>query len=127
MGMWFGEVGGWAVAEEQRRTFEPLRIIPAAFGLLRLLGGALGVATATLRHESAPILRRIGLTSLVEDGQELPAYFDPHYGCQMEVLQFDSRRPAPKYEGWVSELSESLRTAPVICRAFPRGQFAQAA
>jgi hypothetical protein len=116
IGMGFGEVGGWAVGEAHRRTIEPLRIILATYGLLRLLGGAMGVATATFRHESAPILRRIGLTSLMTGGEEMPAYYDPHYGCQMEVLQFDSRHPAPKYEGWVSELAADLAVAPVICR-----------
>jgi hypothetical protein len=119
-GMCFGEVGGWAVAEEHRCTTEPLRIILATYGLLRLLGGALGVATATFRHGSAPILRRIGLSSLTSDGQEMPPYFDPHYGCEMEVLQFDSRHPAPKYEGWVSDLAADLAGAPVICREAPK-------
>ena len=38
--------------------------------LLRLLGGAMGVATATFRHSSAAILRRIGLTSLASGGQD---------------------------------------------------------
>jgi hypothetical protein len=116
LGMGFGEVGGWAVAEAHRHTIEPLRIILATYGLLRLLGGALGVATATFRHGSAPILRRIGLTSLAAGGEELPPYFDPHYGCEMEVLQFDSRHPAAKYENWVAELAAALAMAPVICR-----------
>jgi hypothetical protein len=116
LGMGFGEVGGWAVAEAHRCTVEPLRVILATYGLLRLLGGAIGVATATFRHGSAPILRRIGLTSLAAGGRELPPYFDPHYGCQMEVLQFDSRRPAAKYENWVADLVEDLAMAPVICR-----------
>jgi hypothetical protein len=116
LGMRFGEVGGWAVAEAHRCTVEPLRIILATYGLLRLLGGAMGVATATFRHGSAPILRRIGLKSLGARGEELPPYFDPHYGCQMEVLQFDSRHPSPKYEGWVTELVEDLSAAPVLCR-----------
>jgi hypothetical protein len=46
---------------------------------------------------------------------ELPPYFDPHYGCQMEVLRFDSRFPNPKYRSWVTEFSSSLTDAPVIC------------
>lgn len=116
IGMGFGEVGGWAVAQAHRCTTEPIRILLAMYGLLRLLGGALGVATATFRHESAPILRRIGLTSLVAGDEQLPPYFDPHYGCQMEVLQFDSRHPAPKYEDHVVELAADLMAAPVICR-----------
>jgi hypothetical protein len=119
MRMGFGEVGGWAVAETHRGTMEPLRIILATYGLLQLLGSSLGVATATFRHASASILRRIGLTSLLSDGQALPPYYDPSYGCQMEVLQFDSRSPNPKYHEQVMDLSARLTDAPVICREIP--------
>lgn len=111
----FGEVGGWAVSEDHRWTTEPLRIILATYGLLQLLGSSMGVATATFRHGSASILRRIGLSSMVADGEELPPYFDPQYGCQMEVLEYDSRFPNPKYREKVLELSACLSQAPVIC------------
>ena len=114
--MRFGEVGGWAVAEEHRWTLEPLRIILAAYGLGQLLGGCAGVATATMRHKSASILRRIGLNSLRWDGAELPPYYDPRYQCEMEVLQFDTRIPNPKYRDSVRELSQALANSPVICR-----------
>jgi len=116
MRMGFGEVGGWAVSEDHRWTIEPLRIILATYGLLELLGGCAGVATATFRHSSAMILRRIGLSSIEAGGEEIPPYYDPHYHCQMEVLQFDSRRPNPKYRDWVTELAGMLTAAPVICR-----------
>jgi hypothetical protein len=62
------------------------------------------------------ILRRIGLSSLIADGREMPPYYDPHYRCQMEVLQFDSSNPNPKYKDWVSDLAGVLTAAPVICR-----------
>ena len=114
IGVAFGEVGGWAVAPEHRWTVEPLRMILATYGLLELLGGCVGVATATFRHGSATILRRIGLQSLSLDGEPLPPYYDPHYGCPMEVLRFDSRFPSPKYHGWVQELGKSLADAVVI-------------
>ena len=120
MGMNFSEVGGWAVAEEHRHTLEPLRIILATYALLELLGGSLGVATATCRHESAPMLRRIGLGGVLSSGEELPGYYDPHYGCQMQVLQFDSRHPNPKYRGWVAELEGDLVSARVVCRQTPQ-------
>jgi hypothetical protein len=118
----FGEVGGWAVAESHRGTLEPLRIILATYGLLQLLGSSSGVATATFRHASASILRRIGLNSLQANGQALPPYYDPSYGCKMEMLQFDSRFPNPKYGAQVRELSARLIHAPVTCRpaAIPR-------
>ena len=116
MRMGFGEVGGWAVAESHRRTVEPVGILLATYGLLELLGGCIGVATATFRHASSAILRKIGLSSLAAAGIELTPYFDPSYGCQMEVLQFDSRFPSSKYAGWVTELTGILTNAPVICR-----------
>jgi hypothetical protein len=118
-GLRFGEVGGWAIAEDHRWTLEPLRIILATYGLLELLGGCAGVATATFRHSSAVILRRIGLSAIASDGCEMPPYFDPGYGCQMQVLEFDSRRPAEKYRDWVRELAGVLRVAPIIGRERP--------
>lgn len=116
MRMGFGEVGGWAVAESHRWTFEPLRIILGTYGMLQLLGGCAGVATATLRHGSAVILRRIGLSSLKTDGAELPPYYDPQFECDMEVLKFDSRFPNPKYRDWVVQLASTLTEVPVVCR-----------
>jgi hypothetical protein len=112
----FGSVGGWAAAPEQRRTMEPVAIILATYGLLELLGSCLGVATATFRHHSTGILRKIGLNPLSLGGDVLPPYYDSKYGCQMEVLEFDSRSPNPKYLSAVREFSESLMHASVICR-----------
>jgi hypothetical protein len=112
----FGEVGGWAVAEDYRWTPESLRIVLATYALLELLGSCAGVATATFRHSSASILQRIGLTALWADGEEMAPYHDPLYGCLMQVLQFDSRSPSPKYRGWILDLCGDLTTAPVVCR-----------
>jgi hypothetical protein len=113
-GVHFGEVGGWAVEPERRRTSEALRTILATYGLLQVLGDSVGVATATRRHGSAPILRRIGLEPLRTGDDEVPAYFDPQYGCEMELLRYDSRQPNPKFRDWVEELAGMLREAPVI-------------
>lgn len=117
MGIGFGEVGGWAVAEEYRWTPEPLRIVLAIVALMDLLGGSAGVVTATSRHRSAAILRRIGLRSLQVDGSDLPSYYDPQYSCEMEVLRFDSRFPNPKYRDWVDQLASCLSASPVICQS----------
>ena len=114
--MSFGEVGGWAVAEDRRWTLDPLHMVLTTCGLFRLLGGCVGLATATVRHGSAAILRRIGLTPLMVDGLELPSYYDPRYRCQMEALRFDSDFPSPKYAKAIDELSSRMELAPVICR-----------
>ncbi len=111
----FGSVGGWAAAPGERRTMEPVSVILATYGLLELLGGCIGVATATFRHHSAGILRKIGLSPLTWSGAELPAYFDPKYGCEMEILEFDSAHPNPKYSESVARFGEQLANAAVIC------------
>ena len=110
----FGSVGGWAAAPEERRTFGPVSIILATFGLLELLGGCVGVATATFRHHSAGILRKIGLNPLRWSDADLPPYFDPQYGCEMEILEFDSRRPNPKYREAIASFMTLLKTADVV-------------
>ena len=110
----FGDVGGWAIAPSRRRTLEPLRVILAGYSLMQILGGVLGIATATCKHGSAQILRRLGLRRLHAKGETIPSYYDPHFNSEMEVLSFDSRRPNPKYREWVAELAAHLIHAPVI-------------
>ena len=111
----FGEVGGWAVTEERRCTMDPLRMVLATCALFRLMGGCIGLATATLRHGSAAILRRIGLAPLQLDGVDVPAYYDALYGCRMEALRFDSDFPNPRYAHAIDDLCAELSTAPIVC------------
>jgi hypothetical protein len=56
----FSEVGGWAIAPEKRCKSEALRIAMATYSLAQILGGCVGISTATERHHSSSILRRIG-------------------------------------------------------------------
>jgi len=112
--IWFAEVGGLAIAPDRRCTTLSLATMLATSGLLQLLGGARCVATVTTRHGCAPILRRMGVTSLTDDGVELPSYYDPQYGCEMQVLRFDTRFPNPKFTDWIYELSMWLTKVPVF-------------
>jgi len=111
------EIGGWAVAEPSRRTSEGLILALAAYSLGRMFGGALGMTTATVRHSSSEILRRLGGSRLEADGTAVAPYYDPKYGCLMEVLRFDSRQPCPKYCGLIDLLKEKLARAQVIVSA----------
>jgi hypothetical protein len=110
----YAEVGGWAVSVESRCTSEGLLLALAAYSLGRVLGGALGITNATVRHSSSTILKRIGGAPLEDDGTEVPPYFDPKYGCEMELLRFDSRRPSPKYAALVERLSRRLADVTVV-------------
>ena len=113
-GLRYGEVGGWAVTKSSRCTSEGLLLALAAYSLGRIRGGALGMTTATVRHSSSTILRRLGGSSLEVDGIRVPSYFDPAYGCEMELLRFDSRRPNPKYVDLVEVLRSKLGNVAVV-------------
>lgn len=113
-GMAYAELGGWAISCSSRCSDEAIIVALATFSLSRILGGALGMTTATVRHSSATILKRLGGAPLECDGVPLPSYFDARYGCEMELLRFDSRRPNPRYEAQVEHLEHKLANVSVI-------------
>ena len=115
-GLRYAEVGGWAVSKERRCTSEGLVLALAAYGLCRMLGGALGITTANVTHASSSILRRLGGSRLEYDGTPIPAYFDPRYNTNIELLRFDSRQPSAKYAGLVEMLSVKLSSVSVVAR-----------
>ena len=113
-GIRFSEVGGWAVSRENRCTTQGLLLALAAYSLGRVLGGTISLTTATVRHSSSTILRRIGGASLQAAGAALPSYFDPKYGCEMELLRFDSRQPSARYSRLVDFLTMRLAHVRVV-------------
>ena len=129
LGLAFSEIGGWAVAAESRCTSEGLLLALGAYSLAQLLGGALGMTTATVRHASSSILRRLGGSSLEADGEPIPSYYDPKYRCVMELLRFDSRQPNTKYARIVEHLCESMLEVPVLaahsCHSLMSGSVAE--
>ena len=110
------EIGGWAVATEHRGTCDGVLLALAAYSLGRCFGGALGLTTATVRHSSSTILRRLGGSPLEAAGVTVPPYFDPQYNCVMELLRFDSRLPTPQYAGLIELLRAQLATVLVVAR-----------
>lgn len=105
------EVGGWALTEELRWSAAALHLALASYALAEILGGCLSIGTVTHRHASSSILRRIGGTSLQYGGMEAGSYFDPRYGCDMEILTFDSSKPNPKYKSMLAEIQKELATS----------------
>lgn len=108
------EVGGWALCEKWRGTRAALEILVASFALGQLWGGALGSCMATARHHSCSILRRIGGSSFSVDGQTIPPYDDPNYGCMMELLRFDSHSPAKRFASIINQLRLKVAKTSVI-------------
>jgi hypothetical protein len=116
-GLRYAEVGGWAVSKARRCSSEGLVLALAAYGLCRMLGGALGITTANVTHSSSSILRRLGGSYLEFEGTPMPAYFDPSYNTRIELLRFDSRRPSGKYVGLIEMLKSRLAEVPVFATA----------
>jgi len=115
-GLQFVELGGWAVSEQSRGTVDPLALALAVYAFSRRCGGALGMTTATFRHCSGTILKRLGGSRFEVDGVALPPYYDPKYECIMELLRFDSRRPNPKYIRLIDQIRSKLANILVIAR-----------
>ncbi len=115
-GALFAELGGWCVAESARKTSHALRSVLSMYALGEILGGTVGLSTATTRHSSSSILQRLGAQKAHWQGHPLPTYFEPVFDCHMELLQFDSSRPAPKYSSQVLAYQQQLRSSVrVVC------------
>jgi len=113
------EVGGWALSEEWRGTRAALEILVGSYALGQLWGGCIGSCTATVRHSSSSMLRRLGGQSFAVAGESLPSYNDPDYDCVMELLRFDYRSPAPRFLPLINQLRTTLSKAPVVTAAEP--------
>ena len=113
-GVTFAEFGGWAVADHARGSRGATTVL-WTYAVAECLGSSIGVATATVRNCSAQILKRVGGRPLEDRGESLPAYFDPRYGCEMELLRFDTSAPAGKYRNHVARLTEQVPSMPVVC------------
>jgi hypothetical protein len=113
----FVELGGWAVSEECRGTAGPLVLALAVYGFSRRCAGTLAMTTATFRHCSATILKRLGGSRFEVDGTTLPPYYDAKYQCMMELIRFDSRSPNPKYIRLIDQIRHKLADILVIARS----------
>ena len=109
----FGEAGMWALRPEVRCSTAAVNIALMTFVLAETLGGGLGITTATTRHHSAAILRRLGGSRL----GDLPAYYEPKYGCVIEVLHFSLANLNAQYTARLARLKEEVHEVDVICAA----------
>jgi hypothetical protein len=108
------EPGGWVVDESLRGTWGAFSIAIGAFAWAQILGAGIAFVTATEKHGSATILRRIGGRSLQARGQTIPRYFDPAWGCNAELLRFDTDSLNPRFEAAMSSARRQLLSAPVF-------------
>jgi hypothetical protein len=110
------ETGGWAVARDFRHSRKALLLALACWALPGLIAPGRALTTATTRHRTADMIRWLGGCRLSHDGAELPAFFDPYYGCDMEILGFD-RYPHGDYGKTAEDVEDVLLHALVVTPA----------
>jgi len=113
----FIEVGGWAIDVAYRHTRAALEILLASFAWARMMGGGIGCCTATVRNNSASMLRRIGGCSFEYNGEAIPPYSDAKYGCTMEALRFHFQNFDPRYQKTVDSIYNRIAEQPIITRS----------
>ena len=116
-GVRFGEYGGWAVAPHLQCSTEAVRMLISWFALSEMIGGVIGLATATSRHSSAAILQRIGGSRLSLGAKEFPAYYEPAFRSEIELLRFDSSKPNPKFCSRIDQCRSALSNLTVTSAA----------
>jgi len=108
------EVGGWMLTESMRCSTEAVHLALGAWAWGRLLGGAVGFATATIRNHSANILGRIGGSPLQYCGEPIGTYFEPKYDCDIQILRFDTSSYSRRYAPLVDSIVRELMRSPVV-------------
>jgi hypothetical protein len=108
------EPGGWVIDEDLRGSCEAVSIAIGALAWAQILNDCIGFLTATAKHGSATILRRLGARSLQAHGQAIPGYFEPAWGCNAELLRFDTNSLNPRFEAALISTRRQLSTSLVF-------------
>ncbi|HEX4168323.1 MAG TPA: hypothetical protein VHZ55_22900 [Bryobacteraceae bacterium] len=107
----FGEAGAWALSHTARCSTAAVNIALMTYALAEWLGAGLCVTTATTRHHSALILKRLGGKAFAN----FEPYYEPMFECFIELLQFETACLHHRYLAKLEELRAELRHTPIIC------------
>lgn len=111
----FFETGGWVIDDGARKQTVAPVTVASVYALSRAVGGARGVGSATTRHESATILKRFGGFEIpCGKAETLAPFFDPSYGCDMQILGFASDRVSAVFEPTVRDIMHAFDAMPVF-------------
>jgi hypothetical protein len=108
------EPGGWVLDESLRGNQEAISLALSVFAWSQLVGGCMAYVTATVKHGSSSMLRRLGGRPIRYADQDIGRYYDPHYECEMEVLRIDNQSLNPKFEPMMAPLRALLSASHVI-------------
>ncbi len=110
-GLHYGEASAWAMSADSRCSTAAVNIALMGFALGEMLGGGLGLTTASTRHQASSILRRLGGVPFAD----FEPYYEPMFDCSIELLQFDISLFKDRYKAKLEQMKAELRRTPVIC------------
>jgi hypothetical protein len=93
----FGEVACLATLPEYRGTGAATAVMLLIWAFYLALDKSLVVTAITQRHRAAEIVKRLGGHNLMIDNRPLPPIFSQRHDCHMEIVLFDSSKPAPAF------------------------------
>ena len=108
------EPGGWVVEEDCRGGKDAAAIALSAIACSQFQRNCVAYVTATVKHGSSTILRRLGARPVKWQGEELPKYYDPNYGCEMELLRLDAQTLNERFEAPIRQLQQVLLCSSVL-------------
>ncbi len=108
------EPGGWVVDTKWRGGMDGVSIALSLFAWSQLIGGCLAYVTATAKHGSSSILKRLGGSSLSFAGTPIPRYFDPQYGCEMEIIKLNTKTLNARFEPLMDSLRNVLASSMIV-------------
>lgn len=97
------EPGGWAVDRQISEKLTGTTLVAATWAFCQLIGGAVAVATATVKHNSAALLKMMGGINCLE-GTSNARFYDPFHRCELEIVYFRSDRVNPRFAAMVEEI-----------------------
>ena len=113
-GMKLVEPGGWVLRPNLRGGPDAISLALSAFAWSQLMGGCLAFVTATLKHGSCSMLKRLGGSLLSFAGEPIPRYYDPEYRCEMELLSLYTKHLNPRFDALIAQVRKALIIAPVL-------------
>lgn len=111
------ELGGWAIAQDHRDSRAAMYLLTGCCALGRAHGDCICYGTATRRHGSLDILRRLGGCPLYDGTDVIPDYFDPRYGCEMGFVRFASMWTRVRIERYIREITSQFELFPTLLAA----------
>lgn len=107
------EPGGWAVDITRCESTTGLCLAASAWALQQLVGGWPAIASATVKHKAAELLKLMGGIHALND-PTLSRFYDPYYRSDLEIIFFIPEFVSPRFVKLINNIKAQLLDKEVI-------------